>query len=66
MINTVLYKKDNNICCYSVGLFECVAIKDTKLASNNGLDTYSYEVIFFSGECIIIDSVILATDIKLV
>ena len=47
MINTVLYKKDNNICCYSVGLFECVAIKDTKLASNNGLDTYSYEVNFF-------------------
>lgn len=62
MINTVLYKKDNDICCYSVGLFDCVSIKDIKV----GFDTYSYEVIFSSGESIIIDSVILATDIKLV
>lgn len=66
MINTVLYKKDNNICCYSVGVLDCVSIKDTKLDRENEIDTYSYEVVFSNGESCLIENVFIATDIKLV
>ena len=62
MINTILYKKENLLCCHTVGILNCKRIVDTKIDTN----TYLYTVIYENGEEVEVDNVILATDLKLV
>lgn len=61
MINTVIYRKNNLLCCHSVGLAECLEIKDTEIEPN----TYLYEVVYRNKISKKIKNVILATDLRL-
>ena len=61
MINTVIYRKNNLLCCHSVGLAECLEIIDTEVEPN----TYLYEVVYKDKLCKKVKNVILATDLRL-
>lgn len=62
MINTVIYKKENLICCHSVGIADCIKIKDVEIEKN----TFSYEAYYSNKSPERVKNVIIATDVKLV
>lgn len=61
-IKTILYRKDNLICCHSIGLLGCTKIYDQEIDT----DTFLYKVQYNEDEIHTVEGCILATDVSLI